>query len=190
MINKQGLWFLTLFSLVLVLGVYYVTMPNEIFESKSSISDSNTTDTKKESTTKDNTENKDTTKNKGNDEKTENVNKENTSYVETLKIELDSERAEILDTLNKVINDKSKSSEEKNTAYEEMKEINTIKGQEDSLEKKIKEDYSLNAYVKQDDNKIEVVIESDKHDVKLANKIMRTIQNEYDEAMSISIKFS
>ena len=31
MINKQGLWFLTLFSLVLVLSVYYTTMPNEVF---------------------------------------------------------------------------------------------------------------------------------------------------------------
>ena len=29
MINKQSMWFLTLFSLVLVLGVYYITMPNE-----------------------------------------------------------------------------------------------------------------------------------------------------------------
>ena len=32
MINKQGLWFLTLFSLILVLSVYYITMPNEIFQ--------------------------------------------------------------------------------------------------------------------------------------------------------------
>ena len=30
MINKQNLWFLTLFSLILVLSVYYVTMPNEL----------------------------------------------------------------------------------------------------------------------------------------------------------------
>ena len=30
MINKQNLWFLTLFSLILVLGVYYVTMPNDL----------------------------------------------------------------------------------------------------------------------------------------------------------------
>ena len=34
MINKQGLWFLTLFSLILVLSVYYITMPNEIFKSE------------------------------------------------------------------------------------------------------------------------------------------------------------
>ena len=31
MINKKNLWFLTLFSLVLVLSIYYVTMPSEIF---------------------------------------------------------------------------------------------------------------------------------------------------------------
>ena len=29
MINKQSLWFLTLFSLILVLSVYYITMPDE-----------------------------------------------------------------------------------------------------------------------------------------------------------------
>ena len=34
MINKKNLWFLTLFSLVLVLSIYYVTMPNEIFDKK------------------------------------------------------------------------------------------------------------------------------------------------------------
>ena len=28
--NKQNLWFLTLFSLILVLSVYYITMPNEL----------------------------------------------------------------------------------------------------------------------------------------------------------------
>ena len=32
MINKKNLWFLTLFSLVLVLSIYYVTMPGEVFK--------------------------------------------------------------------------------------------------------------------------------------------------------------
>ena len=31
MINKKGLWFLTLFSLILVLSIYYITMPDEMF---------------------------------------------------------------------------------------------------------------------------------------------------------------
>lgn len=30
MINKKNLWFLTLFSLILVLSVYYITMPSEL----------------------------------------------------------------------------------------------------------------------------------------------------------------
>ena len=32
MINKQNLWFLTLFSLILILGIYYVTLHNELIE--------------------------------------------------------------------------------------------------------------------------------------------------------------
>ena len=30
MINKKSIWFLTLFSLILVLSVYYITMPSEL----------------------------------------------------------------------------------------------------------------------------------------------------------------
>ncbi|MGM9878596.1 MAG: SpoIIIAH-like family protein [Bacilli bacterium] len=171
MINKQGLWFLTLFSLILVLSIYYITMPNEIFKSEEV-----TEQTKEESDAK--------------DEETSEVNSQNTSYIETLKIELDSERAEILDTLQEILNDKTKTSDEKNKAYEQMKEINNLKASEEQISKKIKEEYSLSSYVKQEDSNIEIVIDSDDHDVKLANKIMRSVQEEFDEAMSISIKFS
>ena len=34
MINKQKLWFLTLFSLILVLSVYYITMPDNLLKSE------------------------------------------------------------------------------------------------------------------------------------------------------------
>ena len=33
MINKKNLWFLTLFSLVLVLSIYYVSIPSELLVS-------------------------------------------------------------------------------------------------------------------------------------------------------------
>lgn len=167
MINKQGLWFLTLFSLILVLSVYYITMPNEIFESEIKIED----------VSKD-------------EDKTEEVNSQNTSYIETLKIELDSKRSEELNTLQEIINDSSKTSEEKNEAYEQMKEINNTKGMEEAICKKIKDTFSLEAYVKQEEDKVEVVVDSKKHDVELANKIMRAVQEEFDNQMSISVKFS
>lgn len=169
MVNKQGLWFLTLFSLILVLSIYYITIPNEIFKSEEVVANDN--DTK-------------------DDKDTSEVNSQNTSYIETLKVELDSERAEILNTLEEILNDNSKSSSEKNKAYEQMKEINNLKASEEQLVKTIKEEYKLDAYVKQEDSKIEVVIDSKEHDVKLANKIMRTIQSDFNEPMSISVKFS
>ncbi len=168
MINKQGLWFLTLFSLILVLSVYYITMPNEIFKSE---------------------EIKDISKEKEDNDTTE-VNSQNISYIETLKVELDSERSEILDTLQGVLNDKTKTSEEKNKAYEQMKEINSLKATESEIANKIKDEYSLDAYVKQEDSKIEVVVEGKEHDVKLANKIMRTVQSQFSDPMVISVKFS
>ena len=34
MINKNGVWFVTLFSLILVLSIYYITMPTELLISK------------------------------------------------------------------------------------------------------------------------------------------------------------
>lgn len=169
MINKQGLWFLTLFSLILVLSVYYITMPNEVFKSEE-IQEEKETPNDSVSTSK--------------------VNSQNVSYIETLKIELDSERAEILNTLQSVLNDKDKTSEEKNEAYEEMKEINNNKSIEDAINKKIKAEYSLNSYAKIDGNKVEIVAEGENHDVKLANKIMKTVQSQFDKPMSISVKFS
>lgn len=174
MINKKGLWFLTLSSLVLVLGVYYVTMPDEIFESKE-ISVNNK---------------KGSTDDEADKSKAKEVNKENTSYIETLKVELDSERSAELEELQSVINDSSKSTAEKNKAYEEMKNINDIKAKEEEIEKKIKSEYSLSSYVKQSDDKVEVVIDSKKHDISIANKIMRCVEEEYDDHMQVSVKFS
>ena len=71
-----------------------------------------------------------------------------------------------------------------------MKEINDTKAKEEELIKKIKDEYNLEAYVKQTDDKVEIVINSKKHDIALANKIMRTVQSEYDNKMQISVKFS
>ena len=36
MMNKKNLWFLTLFSLVIVLSIYYVTMPADLLAASTS----------------------------------------------------------------------------------------------------------------------------------------------------------
>ena len=164
MINKQNLWFLTLFSLVLILGVYYVTMPNEILASKSKNSE-----VKKD--------------------KTKVVVKE-LSTIDVMREDKEAERGELIATLKeRMTNDKS-TTEEKNNAYEELKSLNQLQGKEEKLEKKIKEKHNLDCFVKIDQkSNCEVVCVSSKHDNVIANNIMRTIQEEFTDKLSITVKF-
>ena len=166
MINKKNLWFLTLFSLVLVLSVYYITMPNEVF-TNNIIDNDTSTDTKS-------------------------VNKEvsESKYLATLKIELDEKRNESLKKYESILSDSSASTSDKNGAYEGIKSINSTKAMEESLVSKIKNNLSLDSFVEVDSSKVFVVIDKKDHDVKLANKIMNLVQDEFSSHVSVSVKFS
>ena len=88
-----------------------------------------------------------------------------------------------------VLNDDKSSIDEKNKAYDKMKELNNNKAEEASLEDKIKKDFELDSYVKIEGDKIKVVISSSEHDMTLANKIMRSIQSNYKDNKYITVKF-
>ena len=79
--------------------------------------------------------------------------------------------------------------DEKNNAYEQLKYLSVIEGEEEKLEKLIKKEYNLNSFVKIDNNTITVVAAKKKHDVTLANNIMRSIQAEFDTKQTITVKF-
>lgn len=170
MINKKSLWFLTLFSLILVLSVYYVTMPSELL------------------LTNNNVQNKKTEEKKDDDS---NVSLEVTesSILVALRVEADEEMLKELDELKKILTDTESSVEDKNNAFEKMKDINITRGEEETLEKKIQEEFKLKSFVKVNGDQIRVVIESDTHDTALANKIMRSVQENYTNKMYISVKF-
>lgn len=165
MINKQNLWFLTLFSLVLVLGVYYVTMPNELL-----LSTNNTQETEKKTTT------------------VKTTSKEADS-LEAMRVSLEEERSEEMTTLQELLTNEKSTTEEKNNAYEQLKYLNALQGKEETLEKKLKEKLNLDCFVKIDESNIEAVCISSKHDSALANNIMRSLQEEYTEKMCITVKF-
>ena len=121
MINKQKLWFLTLFSLILVLSIYYITMPSSV--------------------------------------------------------------------LKDIKNSSKTVSATKNNAYESLKDINMNKGKVENLEKKIKEKLKLNTFIKIKDKEIKVVVDKKEHSEKIANNIMRLIQEEFKDNMYITVKF-
>lgn len=168
MINKQNLWFLTLFSLILVLSVYYITMPNDLLIASNQVDKSDT-------------KNKVKAKNKKTVSEVDNLT--------ALRVSLDEERDKEKMELKKTMTKEDATVEEKNNAYEQLKNLSVVEGEEEKLEKLIKKTYKLNSFVKIEGNKISVVAASKKHDVSLANNIMRTIQENYDTKKVITVKF-
>ena len=164
MISKQNLWFLTLFSLILILGVYYVTMPNDLLGKVENI-----------------IEDKETK------EVVEEVEEE--SLLVAMRVNLEEERQETITNLQKDLTNDKLTTEEKNNIYEQLKYLNEIQGKEEKLEKQIKKDLKLDCFVKENNNNIEAVCISNEHDEKKANSIMRLIQSKYENKMNITIKF-
>jgi len=162
MIQKKNLWFLTLFSLVLVLSVYYITMPSEILMT-GQIEDNNQDDVVTDIT--------------------------ETSIIETMKLEDEVDTLDEINTLKETISKKDSTTEDKNQAFDAIKLLNQISSKEELLEEKIKTIHELNAFVDIDDDQIRVVIDSDDHSSTLANNIMRTIQDNFDTKQYISVSF-
>ena len=150
MVNKKNIWFLTLFSLILVLSIYYITMPNDLLLTSVNTNDNIETD-----------------------EVVSEIS-ESTILV-ALRVEDEESYLEELETLKNILNSKDASVNDKNNAYEQMKSL--------------KKEFNLNSFVKIDGNQVRVVVDSDKHDTKLANNIIREIQNNYENDMYISVKF-
>ena len=165
MINKRNLWFLTLFSLILVLSVYYITMPSELLVSNNG--EYNIEPVSNEET----------------------VVVNESSILTALRIEAEEKVSSEISELQAILVNADATPEEKNNAYEKIKNINNVRTEEEKLEKQIKDAYSLKSFVKIDGDQIRVVIESDKHDSALANNIIRSIQGNYDKDKYISVKF-
>jgi TolA-binding protein len=114
---------------------------------------------------------------------------EEESMLVAMRVNLEEERQEKITSLEEQLSSNKLSTEEKNNIYEELKYLNKIQSTEETIEKKIKKDLDLDCFVKQDNNKIEAVCISNEHDEKLANNIMRLIQDKYKDKMNITIKF-
>ena len=167
MINKKSLWFLTLFSLILVLSIYYITMPSELLLNNTEIKNTKEKDNKDQVT----------------------VNVKESDLLVALRVESDSEMQNEIDDLKTVLTDDKSTTDEKNKAYEKIKNINNTRSEEEKLEKIIKDEFNLNSFIKIDDDQIKVTVESEQHDTDLANKIMRILQGNYQDNKYISVKF-
>ncbi len=163
MINKQNLWFVTLFSLILILGIYYVSIDDEV-ASVLKAEDKNSQEEVIEIT-------------------------ENDALV-ALEVENDEEKQALMEEYQEVLLDEKSTLQEKNVAYENLQKLNNSKGEENKIKNMIKEKFNLDAFVKIKDNTISVVVASKDHDTEKANNIIRSVQEFYDDEMYITVKFN
>lgn len=161
MINKQNLWFVTLFSLILMLGIYYIGIDDEV-----------STVLKSEENTKNVIE----------------ITEEDALVA--LEVEKEEEKQNLLKEYQDILLNNESNINDKNNAYENMQELNSNANDELKIKNTIKEKYKLNSFIKIKDNNISIVIASNKHNNELANSIMRTTQELFTEEKYITVRFN
>lgn len=163
MINKQNLWFVTLFSLILILGIYYVNIDDEV-----------------QSVLK--------TENINNEKEVIEITE--SDILVALEVENDEEKQALMEEYQNILLSSESTLEEKNVAYENMQQLNNTKEDETKIKNLIKEKFNLNAFVKIKDNTISVVVASNDHSNEKANSIIRCVQELYDEEKYITVKYN
>ena len=162
MINKQNLWFVTLFSLILILGLYYVSIDDEVKQVLKSENNSSP----------------------------EVIEITESDILVSLEVEKDEEKQALMEEYQNILLDEKSTLEEKNNAYENIEALNNSTADEAKIKDLIKEKFNYNSFIKIKDNSINVVIASNKHDNEVANKIIRTIQELYQDEKYITVKFN
>lgn len=107
-----------------------------------------------------------------------------------LRVEEHEELLETMKNLKEKILSETTDANEKNEAYESLLELSNNKGTEEKLEEIIKKEFNLDVFAKIKGNDINIVVDSQKHDYSLANKIIRKIQEQFDVQKYITIKFN
>ena len=160
MINKQNLWFITLFSLILVLGIYYVSMGDETISVLA-----------------------------GNNDVSEVVEVSESDVIVALQVEDDEEVLEQMNEYQNILLDAEATIEEKNDAYNALQALSNSQIECEKIEKLITDEYKYDNFVKIEGDTISIVIASSDHNKEIANKIIRSVQSLYDTQKYITVKF-
>ena len=160
--NKKNLIYVSLISLILILGIYYISIPNTLLETTEPTISNNV----------------------------EVTSSEEISNLVGLRIENEEMVISKLEDLHNTIIDNTKTIEEKNTAYEQLKNVSQIKGKQEEIEKIIKKEFNYESFVKINEDQINIVISQTNHNKELANNIIKKVQSLFKEKKYITVKFN
>lgn len=162
MINKQNMWFVTLFSIILVLSIYYVTISDNTLQE---IIENNEQTVAKE------------------------VSVEESDVLVALRVSSDEEVLAEMEKLQTILLDETSSIEEKNDAYTSLQALNSNKGKESNIEDLILKEFNYKSFVKIKNDQINITIANNEHNAEIANNIIKKVQELYDTRMYITVKF-
>lgn len=160
MINKQNLWFVTLFSLILVLGIYYVTMGDEslsVLAGENNIS--------------------------------KDVSVKESDVIVALQVDRDEAVLKEMNEYQSILLDDTATIEEKNDAYNALQALSNSKTECEKIKKLITEKFKFDNFVKIDGDTISITIAAKDHNKEIANNIIREVQSLYDKQKYITVKF-
>lgn len=160
MINKQNLWFVTLFSLILVLGIYYVTMGDETLSVLA-----------------------------GENNVSSPVEVKASDVIVALQVASDESVLKEMNEYQSILLDDTATIEEKNDAYNALQALSNSKSECEKTKKMITEKFKYDSFIKIDGDAISITIASKEHSKEIANKIIREVQNMYDKQKYITVKF-
>ena len=162
MINKQSIWFTFLFSVILILSIFYITMnENELKDFIEPVDTNDTTLVVNEST-----------------------------EIVSLRVQNDEEVIETINNLQDIILSETSDLNEKNDAYNNLLLISSNKSEEEKIENIIKDEFKSEAFVKINGDNVTIVIDKDEHSYEIANKIIRRVNEEFKEQKYVTVKFN
>ncbi len=160
MINKQNLWFATLFSLILILGIYYVTLADDnLLLENIEMTDSPV------------------------------IEFTESDSLMAIRIATDEKNLKAMEEYELILLDDAATLEEKNDAYENIQTLKNKQSKTEEIETKIKSEFNMDSVVDINNDQINVTIAGNNHDSLIANNIIRLIQSMYDAQMYITVKF-
>ena len=160
MINKQNLWFVTLFSLILVLGIYYVTMGDETLSVLA-----------------------------GENNVSSPVEVKASDVIVALQVASDESVLKEMNEYQSILLDDTATIEEKNDAYNALQALSNSKSECEKIKKLITEKFKFDNFVKIDGDAISITIAAKDHNKEIANNIIREVQSLYDKQKYITVKF-
>lgn len=170
-VKKRTVWFLTLFSLVAVISVYYLLEDNKTPNILALFTDDSIADTEILGV---------------NQEVKKIVNSESDLFQE-MRLETSNKRSQLREQLDQQIASTDYTPEQKNEAFNKREELINRESSEATLEMLVKSFGYDDALVRIEDEKVAVTVMSDTNDKKQVNEIAHMIMTELDDNVVVTV---